>query len=255
MRASIITIGNEILKGKTINTNFAYIGNALTNAGYDVWRGIIVRDIADEIGFALKTALDSSDLIVTSGGLGPTYDDMTLASVARVLGLNITLNKDALGMIKAKYKDLNIPITDQRRKMAMLPEGSYPLPNPVGTAPGVFISYKNKTIVCLPGVPAEMKRILDLTIGKLKSPGKSYVEKTVRLQGIMESAIAPLIEEEMKLWGNRVYIKSHPGSIEVSNPYIDIEVSSHLDSREEAERDVDSVLNEIMAKYKSYIGK
>ncbi|MCW6169054.1 MAG: nicotinamide mononucleotide deamidase-related protein [Thermoplasmatales archaeon] len=255
MRASIITIGNEILKGKTVNTNFAYIGSALTNAGYDVWRGIIVRDIADEIGFALKIALDSSDLIVTSGGLGPTYDDMTLLSIANALSLSLVLNEEALEMIKDKYKNLNIPITDQRRKMAMLPEGSYPLPNPVGTAPGVFISYNNKAIVCLPGVPAEMKGILDLAMDKLKSSGKSYVEKTVRLRGIMESAIAPLIEEEMKLWGNKVYIKSHPGSIEVSNPYLDIEVSSHLDSREEAEKDVDSVLNEIISKYKSYIGK
>jgi nicotinamide-nucleotide amidase len=255
LKASIITIGNEVLKGRTVNTNFAYIGNALTYAGYEVWRGIVVRDIEEEIIWAVSSALEFSDLIVTSGGLGPTYDDMSIAGVSRALGLQLELNQEALSMIKEKYMQSGVEITKQRIKMAMLPSGAKPLPNPVGTAPGVLIQLGSKRILCLPGVPAEMKGILDSVIENIRTGDKTYLEKTIRLNGIMESAIAPLIEDEMKKWGGQVYIKSHPGSIETSDPYLDIEVSSYSSSKEEAQRNIDSVLKEIEEKYRSYIGK
>ncbi len=255
MRASIITIGNEVLKGRTINTNFAYIGNALTYAGYEVWRGLVVKDIEDEIVWAIRSVLEVSDLVVTSGGLGPTYDDMSIASISHALNLKLELNENALSMVKSKYMQSKVEMTSQRMKMAMLPEGSEPLPNPVGTAPGVLIQFKGKRIISLPGVPAEMKGILDSIIGRIRTGDRVYVEKTMRLNGIMESAIAPLIEDEMKRWGGIVYIKSHPGSIETSNPYIDIEISSYSSSVKEAEKSIGAILEEIRKRYKDYVGK
>lgn len=255
MRACILTIGNEILKGKTVNTNMAHIGRVLTFAGYDVYRGIIVRDDPAEIEWGVKTALSFSDLVVTSGGLGPTYDDMTVECVSRALNLETEINQPELEKLKTRYMGRGIELTPDRLKMVKLPRGSTPLNNPVGAAPGVFIEHEGKKLLILPGVPKEMEAILDGVLDAIKVSGMEYYEETFPLKGIMESSLAPLLTKIMKEWGGKVYIKSHPQKSEVADPELEIEVSSSAKSLEEAKRNVTGATQQLKEKYREFAGK
>jgi len=159
------------------------------------------------------------DLIITTGGLGPTFDDKTLSGVARALGCELKVNEEALRMVEEKYQQYvkegrmeRAELTPQRVKMATLPEGAKPLPNPVGTAPGVLIEKSEFAIVSLPGVPSEMKAIFEESVIPLlrRLAGDStYYEASVEVRGIVESEVAPLIDVVMRE-NPYVYIKSHP---------------------------------------------
>lgn len=255
MRAVILTIGNEILKGKTVNTNMAHIGQVLTYAGHEVFRALIVSDEPNEIAWGINTALESGEIIVTTGGLGPTFDDMTVESIATALDTGLEVNQEELKFLQERYEGRGIELTEERLKMVRLPVGSKALHNPVGAAPGVYMKHEGKSIVILPGVPAEMKAILDLVLPDLKTGNRVYYEETFPLDGIMESSLAPLTEKIMKKWNGRVYIKSHPKRSEVDNPSLDVEVSSWDEAMDKAKENVASVVTEIMGSYSNYIGK
>ena len=255
LRACILTIGNEILKGKTVNTNFAHIGRMLTFSGYDVHNGLVVKDDPEDIKWGIQTALSLADLVVTSGGLGPTFDDMTISSIARALGLETEINEGALRKLKSRYVERGIELTEDRLKMVRLPKGSKPLENPVGAAPGVLLTYQGKKIVILPGVPKEMEAILDGVLDSIKVSGLEYYEESFPLEGIMESSLAPLITRVMKEWGGKIYIKSHPQRSEVANPRLEVEVSSSDSSSEVARNNVEKVIDYLKHHYAEYIGK
>lgn len=244
-KACIVTVGNEILKGKTINSNASYIGRVLSFLGYEVIRGITVPDNEDDIVWAFRNAMFVSDLVVSSGGLGPTFDDMTLKSLAKALELKLEVNSEALRMVKSKYDAMGVEMTKDRIKMAQLPEHSTPLKNPVGTAPGVFLELKGKKVIVLPGVPSEMKAILDEFSENLKVSGRAYYEESIIVKGIMESAIAPVIESIMKKHAGEVYIKSHPRHSENTRPELEIEVSTSGISKDESVRKVKDTLEEV----------
>lgn len=255
MKASILTIGNEILKGKTVNTNMAYIGRALTFSGYDVHRSFVVSDDPEEIEWGIKTALASSGLVVTSGGLGPTFDDMTVQCVADSLGIETEINDEALHELEEMYAGRGLELTEDRMKMVRLPVGSKPLHNPIGSAPGVLIEHEGKKIVILPGVPGEMKAILESVLDEIKIPGREYYEESFPIEGLMESAFAQLSNSTMKKWAGRVYIKSHPQNSEVDHPKLEIEVSSVADDRDDAVKLVREVIQFLKENYRDYIGK
>lgn len=255
LRACVLTIGNEVLKGKTVNTNMAHIGRVLTFSGYDVYRGLTVRDDPEEIAWGVRTALESCDLLVTSGGLGPTYDDMTIQCVSDALGLETEINLGALDKLKSRYLNRDIELTEDRLKMVRLPRGSKALDNPVGAAPGVLIETGGKKIVILPGVPKEMEAILDNILDSLRVPGRAYYEETFPLSGIMESSISPLLTKLMKDMGGKVYIKSHPQKSEMSNPRLEIEVSATAGTDEEARKNVELTVSYLKENYTKYVGK
>ena len=246
MDAIIITTGNEILKGRTVNTNFAFIGKLLTYSGYDVIKGIIIRDNLEDIKNAFTYAYNNADLIVSSGGLGPTYDDMTLRGFSMAFNLKLVLNNDAFEMIKNKFKD-NI-ITDEREKMAILPEGSIPVRNDAGTAPGVYKIINEKKFIILPGVPKEAESIMNHILNEIKIKNYFYYDDSIRAENVMESKIAPLISNMMKLYGDKVYIKTHPLGVENKNPGIEIEVSSSGKNKNYVINNVKKILNEIKNK-------
>ncbi|KAA8923428.1 nicotinamide mononucleotide deamidase-related protein [Thermoplasma sp.] len=220
--ASIITVGNEILKGRTVNTNAAFIGNFLTYHGYQVKRGIIVMDELDEIGWAFRTALDVSDIVVSSGGLGPTFDDMTVEGFARCTGQNLVINEDALSMIRKKYSTSDL--TEQRLKMAKMPQTCRPVENPVGTAPGLLCNMEGKKVIILPGVPKEMQALLEAMEDEIRLPDMHYYDESVIISGVMESVFAPYVDRIMKEFDG-IYVKSHPRNVEVKNPELEIEIS------------------------------
>jgi molybdenum cofactor synthesis domain-containing protein len=231
----IVCIGNELLIGKTLNTNENWLANSATLLGVNVKRISTVGDDVQEISKVLIEALDRKPrFIVVTGGLGPTYDDKTLEGVARSLNRKLCVNPEAFRMVKEKYEDYlregrieKVELTPSRVKMATIPEGSEPIPNPVGTAPGVKIYVDKSILIILPGVPSEMKAIFDDSVAPLLVEEVGYLrffEKTINVDGIMESSLAPLIDK-VRVENPYVYIKSHPKG-EERIPQLEIHLST-----------------------------
>lgn len=247
--AWIISIGNELLIGKVINTNLAWLGRKLTLLGYNVRRGLILSDDIEDIEWGFRTALGSNaKVIVSTGGLGPTFDDKTLEGVAAALDEKLVLNEKSLEEIRKKYERIGLSLNPARIKMARIPESGNPLYNPVGTAPGVYIIKSDKHIFVLPGVPKEMKAIFETQVEKiLKEIGPKifFIEKTFTSIGIPESELAlftnRLVREEPS-----VYIKSHPKCVESRGPIIEFHVTASSRNRREAEEKVERVVEKLM---------
>ena len=231
--AEIINVGNELLDGRTVNTNLTWIGERMGELGFIVKRAMIVRDDLKEISSAVKDALRRKPRwIIISGGLGPTHDDMTLEGVAKALGKRTEVNLEALQMIREHYEKLvekglasRVELTKERIKMAKLPKGAKPLKNNVGTAPGVLIKFRGVKIACLPGVPSELKDIFQshlLPMLEQDSRGAGILRKRITVKGILESSLAPIIEETMKKFKG-VYIKSSPRGFEGDESVIDVD--------------------------------
>ncbi|MHA2302923.1 MAG: competence/damage-inducible protein A [Candidatus Thorarchaeota archaeon] len=242
MKAGILTIGNEVLDGLVLDTNANWMEVRLTALSAEISRLVAVRDIKEEIGSALDFLIAECELVITSGGLGPTHDDMTLESIAAHLGLRLVENEDALAIVKRQYRMLSdrgivadSDITEPRKKMTRIPEGSTPLDNSVGGAPGVMIEINNATIFCLPGVPAELKYVFDNSVKPWVQERVSeiYIEKIVEFGFKDESVFAPYIDRAMKKKPG-VYVKSMPrryGSTDVLRVW----VSARGDSKQTLE--------------------
>jgi len=212
--AEIISVGNELLIGHTLDTNSHWISKRLTRFGWTLQRITVLRDSLEAIKDGATGALHRKpNLLITIGGLGPTHDDMTLRGVALALGNRLVLNPEAFAMVKARYSALEAStgLTRFRRKMATLPEGAIPLPNPVGTAPGVAITIGKTRLVALPGVPSEMKAIFTGSVIPMlrASKGQAPLEVSIGLVGIIESALAPALDRTRRAFPG-LYFKSHP---------------------------------------------
>jgi molybdenum cofactor synthesis domain-containing protein len=218
MEVEILVVGNEILIGKTLDTNSNWIAKRIVKYGHKLKRITTIEDDIDIISKTLKTILKRKpDLLITTGGLGPTFDDMTLEGIAKGLNRELEINQHAYNSIKKAYEHaykrgiLKLEgMTKEREKMSYLPQGSTPLPNIRGTAPGVKLKEEETSIFILPGVPAEMKAIfLNVIKPILKEKKGKFVEKGLFFMGIGESQIAPyttkLEEKYPQLW-----IKTHP---------------------------------------------
>lgn len=247
----LITIGYEILDGRILNTNSKWLAEKITGLGGKVVRMVTVGDSVPEISSEIRGALRRGvDWIVTSGGLGPTYDDVTLQAVAKAVGRELVLNRKAYEMLRERYLRLaemgvveSPELTPARLKMAMLPRGARPLRNKVGSAPGVLLRHGRTFIACLPGVPAELYSIFEEELMPVltKSIKKVYrVDRVVRLKGIAESSLAPKIEELARKYPD-VYIKSHPKTIEAGVSRIDLQISCMSNRQDWATRRIDEV--------------
>jgi nicotinamide-nucleotide amidase len=215
----IICVGNELLIGKTLNTNAHWLAERATSLGVTVKRITVVSDDVDEIAAALQEALKRKPkFVITTGGLGPTFDDKTLEGIAMGLKRKLKINEKALNMVKKKYeayvkaaKAEKVEMTPARIKMATFPEDTEPLHNSVGTAPGMMVKTMGTLVIALPGVPPEMEAIFDESaVGMLKKEaGKSgFFETSIYTNHMMESNLAPLIDRVMDD-NSHVYIKSH----------------------------------------------
>lgn len=230
----IICIGNELLIGKTLNTNAQWLGKQLTNTGANVKRITVAQDVIVEIGKIVRETLARKpQFIIVTGGLGPTFDDKTLAGIANGLRRNLEVNQKALEMVKEKYtkyaKTRNLKegeMTPPRTKMATLPEKTRPIFNPIGTAPGVRVHLEGTVLFALPGVPSEMEAIFTQTIAPLVKEAVGnmvFCEDSLFVDKIMESQLAPLIDKVMHDKPG-VYIKSHPLGVE-NKPHIELHLT------------------------------
>jgi nicotinamide-nucleotide amidase len=164
MIVEILCIGTELLSGITLNTNAYWLCSEITNVGGVVGRVTVVHDDLSEILSAAGESLARKpNILITTGGLGATYDDMTLEGLAAALGKKVVLDNRAVEMLKKSYArhKLHYELTESRLKMATIPEGSTPIQNPVGSAPAIMEQAGSISIFCLPGVPSEMKAIFE----------------------------------------------------------------------------------------------
>jgi nicotinamide-nucleotide amidase len=208
-RVEIIAIGKEILRGQTLDTNSSWLAKRITALGGMIGRIVIPDDDVIAIAKEIKTSLQNhAQVIITTGGLGPTFDDKTLGGIAEATGRPLSLHPRALEIVTRRYRELwqqgfveDAEITPPREKMAYLPQGAEALDNPVGTAPAVFLKIPQGKIFALPGVPREMQAIFEQSgFPSLKEilGAEFYREETVNTGMGDESIIAGMVDQVMK---------------------------------------------------------
>jgi nicotinamide-nucleotide amidase len=196
VKLELLTIGTELLLGYTVDTNAVELGRALAAAGAELARRTTVPDRPDAIRAAVAEALDRTGFVLTTGGLGPTRDDMTKTVVAELLGKRLVLDEPLLASLETRFRRLGRPMPAINRTQAEVPEGATVLPNPRGTAPGLWLEDdRGRVVVLLPGVPREMRGlliedVLPRLIARQDGECRVVLSRTVRTTGIAESALA-----------------------------------------------------------------
>ena len=220
MRAEIVSVGSELLLGQIVDTNAAFIARQLALLGLDLFRKTTVGDNLGRVAAALETALGRAEVVITTGGLGPTEDDVTREAVARATGRELVFHPELLDDIEAFFRARGLPLSASNRKQAYVPRGALPLQNPVGTAPCFIVEEGDRTLIVLPGVPREMEHLL-LTralphIRARYGLQAAIVSRLVRVAGIGESRVGELLADLMVKAGNpTVGTMAHPGQVDV----------------------------------------
>jgi nicotinamide-nucleotide amidase len=202
MKTEIISTGTELLLGQTLNTNTHYLDARLSDFGFEVVYHTTVGDNPERLKNALCQALKRADLIVTTGGLGPTADDLTKELIAKILGLEMIPDNYSLERIKGYFASRKREMPKSNEKQAYFPKGAKILPNDYGTAPGAVISKNDKTVVILPGPPFEMQPMFEeYVIAELKriiGPDSKIIKtRILKVFGMTESAIEEVLGELM----------------------------------------------------------
>ena len=196
MKLEVVTIGTELLLGQIIDTNAAELGRALAAAGAEITRRTTVADRPEAIRAGVAEALDRTGFVITTGGLGPTRDDMTKTVVADLFDKQLVLDDRLLVDLEARFKKLGRPMPALNRTQAEVPDGATVLPNPRGTAPGLWVEdARGRVVVLLPGVPREMRgllveEVLPRLVARQGAERRVVLSRTLRTTGIAESALA-----------------------------------------------------------------
>ncbi len=183
LHAEILSTGDEVLNGEIVDSNAAHIARSLTEAGVAVLRHVTVGDNLSALADTFREAGKRTDIVVVTGGLGPTSDDLTSEAAAMASNTPLLMDEASLAKIEAFFRQRNLPMKDSNRKQALFPEGAEPLDNPVGTAPGFTMTMGNARFYSLPGVPHEMKRMMhDQVLPQIKTiQGKEAVPEMTRV--------------------------------------------------------------------------
>jgi nicotinamide-nucleotide amidase len=203
MKAEIVAVGTELLLGQIVDTNSAHIAQQLTTIGLDLHFKSTVGDNLERIKSTLQNAMSRSDVIITTGGIGPTLDDLTREAAAEVLGRPLIFHPDLFEQIADFFARRGRTATPNNRKQACIPEGAIPIENPVGTAPGFIAEHNGKTIITVPGVPHEMRYFMEHSVlpylREKLGIREVIVSRVLKLFGIGESVVderlKDLIEE------------------------------------------------------------
>jgi len=202
MHIEIVTIGNEILSGRTLDTNFAYLARRLEEASVQVAWHTSVGDSARAIADALRHALGRADAVVVTGGLGPTPDDVTRKAVASALRRPLQLDEAVLAAFRERAKRAGRRLPASMESQALLPRGAQAWPNPVGTAPGLLILHHEKPVILLPGVPQEMEALTTAFVVPYlrQRSGRTVETFTLRTMGVPESLLHEKIGKLAHKW-------------------------------------------------------
>lgn len=257
IQVELISIGRELLRGRIVDDNARNIARFLTQRGAMIRRITVVDDNERSISAALREALDRNPhLVISTGGLGPTDNDRTVAAMADALGLTVTLNSAAKSMVEAAYQRFaerrvirSTGLTAAREKICTLPVGSVPVPNPVGVSPGVLLRLPGGAAVLgLPGMPDEVLAVLAEAMPALGAlaPDRQVARRELESPTADESALTPLLErfsaEFPSLW-----IESHPSGSRRRGSRIVISLEASASSGAEADRVVDTALKRLIA--------
>jgi nicotinamide-nucleotide amidase len=195
MQLELFSVGTELLLGEIVDTNAAYLAQKLSELGVNVYYKTTVGDNPERLAAALRTSLERADGVLATGGLGPTDDDITAAVVAQVMGEPLVADEGATDRIRSVVRQRGIRLLDSLLKQARVPRGAIVVPNPVGTAAGFILSKNGKTVIALPGVPSEMKPMVEQTVlpylaEKMQQEGPAtLVSRVLRFAGIGESQV------------------------------------------------------------------
>lgn len=243
----IIAIGTELLLGEIQDTNTAYIARKFRDAGIDLYRTMIVGDNTERIAQAIREAVDRSDIVITTGGLGPTVDDPTRLAVATAFGTDLEFRPELWEQIQDRFSRFHRHATENNRRQAYIPCGAVAIENQVGTAPAFFFERNSKIVISLPGVPREMEHLIQHKVlpllderFKLKGIIKAYVIHTA---GVGESQVDEWIGELETNANPTVGLLCHPGQI-------DIRVTAKAGSETEA----DAMIQEMVTQVQQLVG-
>ena len=204
MKCELISIGDELLIGQTINTNASWLGEQLNNLGFTIAHGLVISDQKIDIVNALNQAEKRSDIVIITGGLGPTNDDITKYTLTEYFNTTLELDKEIEQNIIDYFTNRNLPILQTNKDQALLPKACQVLPNSRGSASGMWFEKNGVIFISLPGVPYEMKGIMKehvfTKLLALKGEGNVVINRTVRTHGMGESFLAEVI----KSWENNL---------------------------------------------------
>lgn len=250
LNAEIIAVGTEILLGEITDTNSVYMAQHLRDYGVNLYFMTSVGDNAARIASAVQIALGRADVVLTCGGLGPTVDDMTRQGIAEAFQRPLVFQQALYDQIAARFARFNSQMTDNNRRQAYLPEGAIAIENPVGTAPGFMVEQANKVVISLPGVPREMKylmqqAVLPYLLGRYKLG--TIRARILKAAGIGESALDELLGEALLSQSNpTVGLAAHHG-------IIDIRVTAKADTAANADVMLDAATQAVVARAGAYI--
>jgi len=206
MHCEIVMIGTELLLGQIVDTNAAFMGQVLAENGIPLYLKTTVGDNAERIKAVLDGALSRSPVVLTSGGLGPTEDDITRECIAELLGRPLEFRQELCDELMERFAHLRVTITDNNRKQACAPHGAIAIKNPNGTAPGLIVEDTRGVIVCMPGVPSELKPMLTDSVipylrGKFGIPGVIH-SRVLKVCGVGESRVDAAIGDIIQAQSN-----------------------------------------------------
>ncbi len=219
MNAEIITTGTELLLGEIVDTNAPFIARQLRAIGVNLYYKTTVGDNRERLAYALRQALERSDVVIVTGGLGPTVDDITREAVADATGRELELRPEIVDHLKAFFGQRGRSFTENNLRQAYLPRSSRMIPNPIGTAPGFIVEDARGVIITMPGVPREMERMMtEQVIPYLQEKmGESLVivTRVIHTAGIGESAIDNMIGHLMTRSNPTVGLAAHLGQVDI----------------------------------------
>lgn len=244
MIAEILAVGTELLMGQIANTNAQYISRRLTELGVNVYFHSVVGDNAARLEETLQKALVRSDIVITTGGLGPTKDDLTKETIAKAMNRRLVFHEDIMELIREYFMKKHRQVAPNNEKQAYLPENSIIIPNPNGTAPGCIIEEEGKTVIMLPGPPKEMQPMFDQTVFPYlrERNGVVLVSRMLKIFGIgeseLETRLMDLIDEQ-----------SNPTIAPyVAQGEITLRITARCVTKEEAEKLLCPVVEQIEAR-------
>ncbi len=247
--AEIVTTGTELLLGEIVDTNAAWIAQSLRDAGVNLYYKTTVGDNEARLRLVLEVGMTRSDVIIITGGLGPTVDDITRQAVANATLRPLKLHDEALAQLEERFRRLGSKMTANNRQQALIPEGAILVENPVGTAPAFIVETGRTAIVALPGVPSEMKHLMTKTVLpwlRNKAGGAVIHRRILRTIGIGESSIDSQLDDLMRQSNPTVGLAAHTGQC-------DIRIAARASSEQEADTMLDMIEAEIRRRVGSYI--
>lgn len=247
MKAEIVTVGTEILLGDIVNTNSKYLAKELALLGTEVYYQISIGDNENRLLQVIDDSLKRSDIVITTGGLGPTDDDITKEVACKYFNQELVLNEPSLNKIKSHFEKLNIELTENNKKQAYFPENSIILENKNGTAPGAILKKDGKIIIVLPGPPREMIPMFENYVKPyLQNTTDSVLEsKVLRLFGIGESLLEDKIIDIIKEQSNPTIA-----------PYVgNMDVTLRITAKAKDKIEANNLISEVEDKIKERVGK